>query len=107
MLLVGGEDSNAGLEAWARAHFPRAGEVVQRFTAALNGASDLFAFHGGDSDSERSYVSTASWGSITTRSAIAGMVIRDFIDGGDARWNELYVPSACYAGRLEARPGNA
>ena len=83
VVLVGGEDTPQGLEAWARSMFPRAGDVVQRYTAALPAPADLFAFSGGEAGATSTYVSTSSWGAFTTRAAIAGMVIRDFVEARD------------------------
>ena len=97
LLLVAGEDEPEVLAGWARGHFPRAGEVVQRFSAELPGTSDLFAISGAECDSESTYVSTASWGSPMTRSVIAGMVIRDFLLGERAAWTDSDSPSRCYA----------
>ncbi|HUQ28373.1 MAG TPA: FAD-dependent oxidoreductase [Usitatibacter sp.] len=92
VLLVGGEDSPAGLEAWARLHFPRAGDVVQRFTAGLPPPADLFAVVGsGETDSGSNYVCTSSWGTLLTRAAIAGMAIRDCIEGARTPWGDLYT----------------
>ena len=101
LLLVAGEEPAPALEAWARTHFPRAGEVVQRFTAGLPCASDLFALTGSEGDANGHYVSTSSWGTAMTRATIAGMVIRDYVDGAGTRWDELYTASSCYAGELE------
>jgi glycine/D-amino acid oxidase-like deaminating enzyme len=97
LLLVAGEDDPEVLASWARGHFPRAGEVVQRFSAELPVTSDLFAVSGAECDSESTYVSTASWGSPMTRSVIAAMVIRDFLLGERAAWAEDDSPTRCYA----------
>ncbi|HYC36948.1 MAG TPA: FAD-dependent oxidoreductase [Usitatibacter sp.] len=82
ILLVAGDGAPESLEAWARNHFPRAGEVVQRFQGELPAASDVFALTGLEPASSQSlHVSTASWGSAVTRAMVAGMAIRDFVVG--------------------------
>ncbi len=86
------------LEAWARERFPAAGEVVQRFTGQVVQTLDVFALSSRDRcDSESVYVSTGDWGTAMTCGTIAGLVVRDFADGNDVPWAELYVPEACYA----------
>ena len=112
VLLVGGEDPAGdddhtayrylALEEWARSRFPGAGEVMQRFTGQVVQAPDVFALAArGDCDSESVYVSTGDWGTPMTRGTIAGLVIKDFADGAEMPWADLYVPEACYS-----RPAN-
>ena len=109
VLLVGGEDPAGdddhtafrylALEEWARSRFPGAGEVMQRFTGQVVQAPDVFALAArGDCDSESVYVSTGDWGTPMTRGTIAGLVIKDFADGAEMPWADLYVPEACYSG---------
>jgi len=113
VLLVGGEDPAGdddhtayrylALEEWARARFPAAGEVVQRFTGQVLQSSDVFALAcRGECDSESVYVPSGEWGTAMTRGTIAGLVIKDFADGAELPWADLYVPAACSTGR-EAR----
>jgi glycine/D-amino acid oxidase-like deaminating enzyme len=110
VLLVGGEDPAGdddhtayrylALEEWARSRFPAAGDVVQRFTGQVVQSSDVFALASrGECDSESVYVPTGEWGTAMTRGTIAGMVIKDFADGAELPWAELYVPEACHARR--------
>jgi glycine/D-amino acid oxidase-like deaminating enzyme len=110
VLLVGGEDPAGdddhtayrylGLEEWARSRFPFAAEVVQRFTGQIIQTPDVFALSSrGECDSESVYIPTGDWGTAMTRGTIAGMVIRDFADGADMPWADLYMPQACYAPR--------
>ena len=93
------------LEEWARDRFPSAGEIVQRFTGQIVQAADVFALATrGECDSESVYVATSDWGTALTRGTIAGLVIKDFVDGAQALpWSDLYVPEACYVPR-EATP---
>ena len=96
LLLVAGTEDGDSLATWARGHFPRAGEIVQRFSAELPGTSNLFAVAGhAECDSDSTYVSTASWGSPMTRAVVAGMVIRDFVMGERAAVEDS--PTRCYA----------
>jgi glycine/D-amino acid oxidase-like deaminating enzyme len=110
VLLVGGEDPAGdeddhtayrylALEEWARSRFPGAGEVVQRFTGQVVQTPDIFAMASrGECDSESVYVATGDWGTAMTRGTIAGLVVKDFADGAEMPWADLYVPEACYSG---------
>ncbi len=118
VLLVGGEDPASedddhtayryvALEAWARERFPRAGEVVERFTGEVAQGLDVFAFAAhGECDSESAYVATRGWGTALTRATLAGLAIKDFIDGARVPWGELYLPEAVYA-RAPSREAGA
>lgn len=102
VLLAAGSGEPAAIEAWARERFPCTGEVVQRFSGELPQAADLFAFVGRRQGETRSvYVGTSSWGSAMTRAAIAGMAIRDFVEGARTPSGDAWLPSACYAARFE------
>ncbi len=114
VLLVGGEDPAGdddhtayrylALEEWARSRFPGAGEVVQRFTGQVVQTPDLFAMASrGECDSESVYVSTGDWGTAMTRGTIAGLVVKDFADGAEMPWADLYVPEASYSGPAQRR----
>jgi glycine/D-amino acid oxidase-like deaminating enzyme len=114
VLLVGAEDPPGdddhtafrylALEAWARSRFPQAGEVVQRTTGQIVQTPDLFALASrGACDAQGVYLATAGWGTPLTCGAIAGLVIKDFVDGAELPWAELYVPEACYVPREAAR----
>lgn len=107
VLLVGGEDPPGDddhtahrykvLEDWARRRFPRAGEVVQRFTGHAMTTPDVFAFVShGQADSQSLYVATGDWGTAMTRGAIAGMLIKEFVEGADTPCADLYLPAASY-----------
>jgi len=104
VLLVGGADRQGGgaerhreLEDWARRRFPRAGEIVQRFTGHAMETPDVFAFASQDeSDSESLYVASGDWGTAMTRGAIAGMLIKEFVEGAGTSCADLYLPTASY-----------
>ena len=93
------------LEEWARERFPSAGEVVQRFTGELVQTPDVFALAArGDCDSESVYVATGDWGTPLARGTLAGLVVKDFVEGADSLpWADLYMPEACYVAREAAR----
>lgn len=94
------------LEEWARRRFPAAGEVVQRFTGELVQTSDVFALAArGECDSDSVYVATGDWGTPLARGAIAGLAIKDFVEGAQSTpWADLYVPEACYVPGKATRP---
>jgi glycine/D-amino acid oxidase-like deaminating enzyme len=97
VLIVGGSDDWNVLASWARARFPRSSDVLQRFSGEVPRPADLFAFHGEDAtDSQSVYVSNASWGTPMTRAAIAGMVVRDFVEGARNSAGDAFPRSACY-----------
>ena len=85
LLMVAGDDTPENLAAWARKHFPTAGDIAQRFQGEAPSATDLFAVTGLEAgEAESVHVSTASWGSAVTRAVVAGMAIRDFVVGARA-----------------------
>lgn len=113
VLLVGGEDPAGdddhtayrylALEEWARSRFPKAADVVHRFTGQVVQTLDVFALTSrGECDSESVYVATGDWGTAMTRGTIAGLVIKDFADGAELPWAELYLPEMCYPARRPA-----
>lgn len=97
VLIVGGSDDPAALAAWARTRFPRTSEVLQNFTGDVARPTELFAFAGEKAgDSESVYVKGISWGTPMTRAAIAGMVIRDFVESRRTPASDRHTPTACY-----------
>jgi glycine/D-amino acid oxidase-like deaminating enzyme len=119
VLLVGGEDPAGdedhtayrynALEDWARRRFPHAGEVVQRFTGHAIATPDVFVFASHDeSDSQSLYVATGDWGTAMTRGAIAGMLIKEFVEGAATPCADLYLPAASYVRqRIDPAPARA
>jgi FAD dependent oxidoreductase len=92
VLLVAGRDPHAGLERWAREHFPCAGEVVQRFCVELLETPRLFAFAGrAVADCDSAYASDGEWATPLTRAALAGLAIRDVVEGPRAPWAQERV----------------
>lgn len=105
ILIVGGEDHRTGqandadaryarLEAWARRHFPMAGEVRYRWSGQVMEPADGLAFIGRNPGAERNiYIVTGDSGQGMTHGTIAGLVLTDLIQGRPNRWADLYDPS--------------
>ena len=105
VLIVGGEDHKTGqaedfdarfkrLEDWARPRFPKATEVVFRWSGQVMEAVDGLGYIGlNPADKENVYIVTGDSGNGMTHGAIAGMLIRELIRRGDHAWAKLYSPS--------------
>lgn len=104
LLIVGGEDHKAGqandmsqrlaaLEAWARARFPMAGEVVHRWSGMVLETIDGLAMIGRAQGEEHVYIATGDSGVGMTHGTIAGLLIRDLIVGADSAWAPVFEPS--------------
>ena len=105
VLIVGGEDHKTGqendaqlryqrLEQWARARFPMAEAVTERWSGQVYEPADSLAFIGRNpSDDDNVYIVTGDSGHGMTHGCIAGMLIGDLILGKDNPWTELYDPS--------------
>lgn len=112
LLIVGGQDHRTGesndadlrwakLESWARARFPRLGEVVSRWSGQVLETVDGLAYIGRNPlDRDNVYVATGDSGMGLTHGTIAGMLISDLIVGRENEWTEVYEPS-----RVRARSG--
>jgi glycine/D-amino acid oxidase-like deaminating enzyme/nitrite reductase/ring-hydroxylating ferredoxin subunit len=105
ILIVGGEDHKSGqaddfeqrfqrLEDWARARWPKAGEVAFQWSGQVMETVDGLAYIGRNpSDEENVYVVTGDSGNGMTHGAIAGMLISELIRRDDHAWAKLYDPS--------------
>ena len=104
ILIVGGEDHKTGqahdtderfdrLESWARYLFPDLGHVEFRWSGQVMEPVDAMAFIGRNPGDENIYVITGDSGNGMTHGTVAGMLIRDLIDGGEPEWTALYDPS--------------
>jgi Rieske Fe-S protein len=105
ILIVGGEDHKTGqaedfeqrfqrLEDWARARWPKAGEVAFQWSGQVMEPVDGLAYIGRNpSDEENVYIVTGDSGNGMTHGAIAGMLIPELIRRGDHAWAKLYDPS--------------
>ena len=104
VLIVGGEDHKTGqaddaderfdrLEAWAREHFPTAGEVEFHWSGQVMEPIDGLAFIGRNPGDKNIYVVTGDSGNGMTHGTIAGILITDLIMGRRNAWETLYDPS--------------
>lgn len=105
ILIVGGEDHKTGqaedfeqrfqrLEDWARARWPKAGEVAFQWSGQVYEPVDGMGYIGRNpADEENVYVVTGDSGNGMTHGAIAGMLIPELIRRGDHAWARLYDPS--------------
>ena len=105
VLIVGGEDHKSGqaddfeqrfqrLEDWARARWPKAGEVLFQWSGQVMEPVDGLGYIGRNpSDEENVYVVTGDSGNGMTHGAIAGMLIPELIRRGDHAWAKLYDPA--------------
>jgi glycine/D-amino acid oxidase-like deaminating enzyme/nitrite reductase/ring-hydroxylating ferredoxin subunit len=104
VLIVGGEDHKTGqahdtdtrfdrLEGWARDLFPKLGHVEFRWSGQVMEPVDAMAFIGRNPGDDNIYVVTGDSGNGMTHGTLAGMIIRDLLDGGEHQWAALYDPS--------------
>jgi glycine/D-amino acid oxidase-like deaminating enzyme/nitrite reductase/ring-hydroxylating ferredoxin subunit len=103
-LIVGGEDHKTGqandaqdryarLEAWTRRHFPMAGASGNRWSGQVMEPVDGIAYIGRNPGDKNIYIATGFSGNGTTYGTIAGILIRDLIDGRDNMWADIYDPA--------------
>jgi Rieske Fe-S protein len=105
ILIVGGEDHKTGqaddfeqrfqrLEDWARARWPKAGEVAFQWSGQVMEPVDSLGYIGRNpADEKNVYIVTGDSGNGMTHGAIAGMLISELIRRGDHAWAKLYDPS--------------
>ena len=105
VLIVGGEDHRTGeaddmdlrwarLEAWAREHFPMAGEVLHRWSGQVMEPFDGLAFIGRDPAYwGHVFIVTGDSGMGMTHGTLAGLMLCELVHGHDHPWAELYNPS--------------
>jgi glycine/D-amino acid oxidase-like deaminating enzyme/nitrite reductase/ring-hydroxylating ferredoxin subunit len=105
VLIVGGEDHKSGqaddtherharLEAWVRARFPMAGEVLYRWGGLVMETVDYLSFTGRNpGDKDNVFIHTGDSGMGLTHGTIAGMLLTDLVLGRDNPWAGLYDPS--------------
>jgi glycine/D-amino acid oxidase-like deaminating enzyme/nitrite reductase/ring-hydroxylating ferredoxin subunit len=104
LLIVGGEDHKTGqsdhpeaawkrLEDWTRARFTDLGEIAWRWSGEVFEPVDGVAFIGKNPlDASNVYIVTGDSGNGMTHGVIAGMLLRDLIDGRENPWAALYDP---------------
>lgn len=115
-LIVGGEDHHTGhhgaerdaeerwarLELWMRERWPRAGDVIDRWSGQVLEPNDYLAFIGPNPDGAQNvYMYSGDSGQGTTHGTIAGVLLTDLILGRDNPWAKLYDPKRI---SLRARP---
>ena len=109
VLIVGGEDHKTGqhtsadeqeqhfrnLEAWTREQFPRAGELVYRWSGQVYEPDDYVAYIGRvpTSGHENCYVITGDSGMGMTHGTLGAMLVSDLILGKPNPWAALYDPA--------------
>jgi glycine/D-amino acid oxidase-like deaminating enzyme/nitrite reductase/ring-hydroxylating ferredoxin subunit len=105
ILIVGGEDHKTGqaddfeqrfqrLQDWARARWPKAGEIAFQWSGQVFEPVDSLGYIGRNpSDEGNVYIVTGDSGNGMTHGAIAGMLIPELIRRGDHAWAKLYDPS--------------
>jgi glycine/D-amino acid oxidase-like deaminating enzyme/nitrite reductase/ring-hydroxylating ferredoxin subunit len=105
ILIVGGEDHKSGqaedfeqrfqrLEDWARARWPKAGDILFQWSGQVMETLDGLAFIGRNpADEDNVYIATGDSGNGMTHGVIAGMLIAGLIRRGDHAWAKLYDPS--------------
>ena len=103
-LVVGGEDRKVGqddaphlrlvlLEAWARAHFPMAGDVGYRWSGQVVEPNDSLAFIGRNPGfADNVFVATGDSGNGLTHGTLAGLILPELIAGRDSPFEALYAP---------------
>ncbi len=105
LLIVGGEDHRVGrdggtgadarferLAAWARTHFPDAGEIVYRWTGMVQEPIDGLAHIGRMDDESHVFLATGDSGMGLTHGTIAGLLLADLVQGRANPWATLYDP---------------
>jgi glycine/D-amino acid oxidase-like deaminating enzyme/nitrite reductase/ring-hydroxylating ferredoxin subunit len=105
LLIIGGADHKAGqdndaplryraIEAWSRAHFSELGEITHRWSGQVMEPIDGLAFIGRNPmDNDNVYIVTGDSGNGMTHGTLAGMLIRDLIEGRENPYTALYDPS--------------
>ncbi|MFO0801252.1 MAG: FAD-dependent oxidoreductase [Gemmataceae bacterium] len=102
-LVVGGEDHKTGhaddgdarfarLEAWARQHFPQAGEVTHRWAGQVLETLDGLGYIGRNPGDANVTVVTGDSGMGMTHGAIAGILLPAIITEGAHPWEEVFAP---------------
>jgi glycine/D-amino acid oxidase-like deaminating enzyme/nitrite reductase/ring-hydroxylating ferredoxin subunit len=104
MLIIGGEDHKTGteddgaerivhLEQWARARYPQAGRLAYAWSGQVYEPADYVGFIGKSPQHDNVFVATGDSGQGMTTGGVAGLLLRDLMNGRSSPWAELYDPS--------------
>lgn len=104
VLLVGGRDHKTGqeedfdaryaaLEAWTRARFPAAGEVVIRWSGQVMESVDGIGYDGRSVGECCAWVITGDSGNGLTNGTLGAMIVRDGVEGRDNPWRATFDPA--------------
>lgn len=105
VLIVGGEDHKTGqandadvryaaLETWARARFPMIGTIAYQWSGQVMETVDGLAYIGRNPmDKPNVFIATGFSGNGMTHGTIAGILLRDLVEGRSHAWSTLYEPS--------------
>jgi glycine/D-amino acid oxidase-like deaminating enzyme/nitrite reductase/ring-hydroxylating ferredoxin subunit len=108
LLIAGGEDHKTGqadnegileedryvkLEQWVREYFPKAGQVIYRWSGQVMEPLDGMAFIGKNPGNEQVYIITGDSGNGMTHGTIGGMLVADLVKDRHNPWAEIYDPS--------------
>lgn len=104
MLIVGGGDHKSGaendgaervrrLERWMRERYPMAGPLACSWSGQVYEPADYVGFIGRSPEHQEVYVATGDSGQGITTGVVAGLLLRDLLNGRDTPWARLYAPS--------------
>jgi hypothetical protein len=103
LLIVGGEDHKSGtendgdarigrLQAWMRARYPSAGEIRYAWSGQVFEPADNLGFIGRSPEHDEVYLVTGDSGQGITSGVVAGLLLRDLLQGAENPWARLYSP---------------
>lgn len=103
-LIAGGGDHKSGeaddgdvrfeaIEAWIRQLVPGLGREVNRWSGQVLDTIDYCGFIGRSPGSRNIFIATGDSGQGMTHGALAGLLLKDLIQGADNPWREVYEPS--------------
>ena len=103
ILIVGGEDHRVGqgdpeihfprLEAWAREHFPDAGQVLATWSGQVQEPADGMAYIGHLPGQQNVYVITGDSGNGLTHGVVASLLLPSLITNRKHPWQRIYAPN--------------
>jgi glycine/D-amino acid oxidase-like deaminating enzyme/nitrite reductase/ring-hydroxylating ferredoxin subunit len=112
LLLCGGEDHRTGqdtrpelhfenLRKWIETHLDLRARIINRWSGQIMEPIDGMAYIGKNpGDEDNVYIISGDSGHGLTHGTIAGILIKDLINGRENAWANLYDPSRLYAKSL-------